>query len=198
MNKLIGATLFVAGALIGSSATWLYVKDKYEKMYIEDVASIRKKYKEYHEMKKEYEEKKKDYFNKDDVVLVKNDIEVNHEDVDYTKYKTKQNMFRDHVNLSKEEQEVIDDTITIISAEEFAANDEDYEVQSLTYYADGHLIDEYNEIITNVEDVVGYNSLNLFDTTDTDCVFVKNDNTESIYEILRDLRDYSDVHKGYN
>lgn len=49
----------------------------------------------------------------------------------------------------------------MIPPEQFG-DDEEYEQISLTYYADGVLADENDEVIEDVEDAVGIDSLNHF------------------------------------
>lgn len=72
---------------------------------------------------------------------------------------------------------------------------EDYEKISLTYYSDGVLTDENDEIMDDVEDSVGEDSLNHFGEYEDDSVFVRNDRKKCDYEILLDLRKYEDVVK---
>ena len=64
---------------------------------------------------------------------------------------------------------------------------------SLTYYADGVLADENDEVIEDVEDAVGIDSLNRFGEYEDDSVFVRNDARKCDYEILLDQRTYSEV-----
>lgn len=80
----------------------------------------------------------------------------------------------------------------VISPDEFGEKD-DYDTVSLTYYADGVLADECDDVIYNVDNVIGEDSLNHFGEYEEDSVFVRNDSMATDYEILRDLRAYSDV-----
>ena len=45
MNKLSYLLAFAAGALIGSAATWYFVKDKYEKLAQEEIDSVKETFK---------------------------------------------------------------------------------------------------------------------------------------------------------
>jgi hypothetical protein len=84
----------------------------------------------------------------------------------------------------------------VISPAEFDTED-DYEVYSLTYYADGVLADEQNNPIEDVDNMVGRDSLNHFGEYEDDSVHVRNDAMKCDFEILRDLSNYSDVfHNG--
>lgn len=79
----------------------------------------------------------------------------------------------------------------IISPESFGefAN---YEQVSLKYYADNVLTDENNEIIENVDDIIGIDSLNHFGEYEDDSVFVRNIELKCDYEILKCNAPYSD------
>ena len=50
-----------------------------------------------------------------------------------------------------------------------------------------------DDIVDNVDDVVGVDSLTHFGEYEEDSVFVRNDLLQTDYEILRDPRKYSDV-----
>ena len=54
----------------------------------------------------------------------------------------------------------------MIPPEQFG-DDENYDQISLTYYADGVLADENDEVIEDVEDAVGIDSLNRFESMRT-------------------------------
>ena len=58
---------------------------------------------------------------------------------------------------------------------------------------DGVLADENDEVIEDVEDAVGIDSLNHFGEYEDDSVFVRNDARKCDYEILLDQRTYSEV-----
>lgn len=82
----------------------------------------------------------------------------------------------------------------VISPDEFGEmEDEDYDKVSVTYYADGVLADEYDEVVENVDEIVGEESLTHFGEYEDDSVFVRNDKLKCDYEILLDQRNYSDI-----
>ena len=81
----------------------------------------------------------------------------------------------------------------VISPEEFDEN-EDYNTVSLTYYADGVLTDERDNVIVDVDSIVGEDSLNHFGEYEDDSVFVRNDELQTDYEILLDTRNYGDIY----
>ena len=92
------------------------------------------------------------------------------------------------------EKPVKDDAPYVITPEAFAEYEE-YDTVSLTYYDDGVLADEDDNIIEDVEGMVGVDSLTHFGEYEDDSVYVRNDRYKCDYEILRDQRKYSDVKK---
>ncbi len=82
----------------------------------------------------------------------------------------------------------------VISPEEFGSQS-GYTDVSLTYYADGVLADENDEVVDDADDIVGLESLMHFGEYEDDSVFVRNDTRKCDYEILLDQRYYSDVIK---
>ena len=81
----------------------------------------------------------------------------------------------------------------VISPDEFGEL-EDYAKVSLTYFADGVLADECGEIVDDVEEIIG-DGLDHFGEYEDDSVFVRSDAKRCDYEILKDLRDFSDFKK---
>ena len=89
---------------------------------------------------------------------------------------------------------VEDERPYVISPDEFGEKD-GYENVTLTYYADGVLTDYFDNVISNVDEVVGFDSLDRFGEYEDDVVFVRNEKMETDYEILRDLRDFNESDK---
>lgn len=85
------------------------------------------------------------------------------------------------------------DDMYVITPDEFAEL-EDYETHSLTYYQDGVLTDEEDNPIDDIDELVGLESLESFGMYETDSVYVRNERLKTDYEILLDMRSYSDVH----
>ena len=88
-----------------------------------------------------------------------------------------------------------DDRPYVISPDEFGELD-DYDLISLTYYADEVLADDIDEIVEDVDDVVGLDSLTHFGEYEPDSVFVRNDRLKADYEILLDERTYPEAIQG--
>lgn len=81
-----------------------------------------------------------------------------------------------------------------ITYEEFDENG--YDTQILIYHADGFLTDEKDNLIENIESLVGFACLDGFgkNEDDPDTVYVRNEKLQTDYEILRVSTNYSDVH----
>lgn len=106
--------------------------------------------------------------------------------VDYTAYSTPKAQEKEIVEESADQKPYV------ISPEEFDEN-EGYSIVSLTYYADGILADDNDDLVDDVDNVVGIESLNHFGEFEDDAVHVRNDRLKCDYEILRDNRKYKDV-----
>lgn len=173
LNKII---VFTAGAAIGSVITWNVVKNKYEQLIEEEIDSVKEAY------EKNYSK-----------LLNSNNKETETPIEEVEEYKNIVNNYNTESNNDKEEEDNIMDMPYLISPEEFA--DSDYETASLWYFADGILTDEQYNIIEDVDETVGYESLEHFGdySDDPDTVYVRNDYLEVDYEICRDERIYSEI-----
>ena len=80
----------------------------------------------------------------------------------------------------------------VITPDEFGEID-DYETITLIYYSDEVLTDDDDELVEDVENVVGVDSLSHFGEYEADSVYVRNDILKADYELLLDQRNYSDV-----
>ena len=63
----------------------------------------------------------------------------------------------------------------------------------MTDYADGVLTDDWDHPIEDVEGLVGVESLTHFGEYEEDSVYVRNDRYKTDYEILKDLRNFSEI-----
>lgn len=172
---------FVAGAAIGAVVAWKFVEAKYKKIVQEEIESVKEAYSNRDEDNSE-EPNIEEPENEECDECPKNEYSDILEGEGYVKY-------------SKKEKEM--STVKrpyVISPNE--CGDCDYEVVSLTYYADKVLTDEDDIPIQDVDGIVGCDSLNTFGQYEPDSVFVRNDDMKSDYEILLDMRNYSDIVKS--
>ncbi|MBS6180527.1 MAG: hypothetical protein KH921_07040 [Erysipelotrichaceae bacterium] len=183
MNKATNVLIFVLGAAVGSVVTWQYVKNKYERIAQEEIDSVKEVF-----LKREpdvtVEVKEAD---------VRNRKEEKPGVVEYAARLQKEG-YTNYAGMNSVEEVKVAESPYVISPEEFGEFDE-YEKISLTYYADQVLADENDELVDDVDDVIGFESLTHFGEYEDDSVFVRNDRLKCDYEILMDSRLYSDVVK---
>lgn len=188
MKKII---IFVAGAAVGSAVTWKLIKDKYAQLAQEEIDSV----------KEAFSNRKNDSNNdisKEPEVELK---EESHEEYDDLAQKYNYaNIYKTPVEDKPEIKEVEEvkksqvdvEKPYVISPDEFGEC-YGYEQISLSYHADGVLTDDNYELVEDVDDTVGLDSLNHFGEYEDDSVFVRNDRLKCDYEILLDHRKYSDI-----
>lgn len=183
--------MFVVGAAAGSAATWLYAKKYYERIAQEEIDSVKAVFSERKPdtVVKNNNNIQEENQHKADIAKLKPDL-VNYaaklQEEGYTNY-TK------HSEKIIEEKDVpIPNKPYIISPEEFGESG-NYTQISLTYYSDGVLADDEDEIIEDIDDTVGEDFADHFGDYEDDSVFVRNDRLRCDYEILKDNRSYHDV-----
>lgn len=186
-NSIKNVFIFATGAIIGSVVTWKLLKTKYEQLAQEEIDSV----------KAVFSRGKRSEINPvDDWADDEGDNPVLRKSVDISEY-TKILQTKSYTDYSgsnnegKEEPQI--DRPYVISPEEFGELD-NYRTIGLTYFADGILADDADdEIVEDVDNVVGFDSLNRFGKYDEEAVHVRNDAMKCDYEILKDRRKYSDV-----
>lgn len=186
-RKLSNVLLFTAGVAVGSLVTWRYFKSKYE--VVED------------EIEEKTEETEGETETEDE------DPEVSESKMSYKKPPLKEyvKMVESNGYVPKTHMEEVKEEIAngewddkdvyepfIIRPEEYGEIHA-YETLSLNYYADGVLTDELDNPIEDVESLVPADFADHFGEYEDDVVHVRNDNLECDYEILRDLRKFTDV-----
>ena len=186
-RKLSNVLLFTAGVAVGSLVTWRYFKSKYE--VVED------------EIEEKTEETEGETETEDE------GPEVSESKMSYKKPPLKEyvKMVEDNGYVPKTHMEEVEEEIAngkwddkdvyepyIIRPEEYGELHA-YETLSLNYYADGVLTDELDNPIEDVESLVPADFADHFGEYEDDVVHVRNDNLECDYEILRDLRKFTDV-----
>lgn len=182
-NTLNNFLMLAIGAAIGSVVTWKFLKEKYELIAKEEIESVKA---EYSLWKDEEDEKR-----------ISEDLELDEDDeenasgvpsslaAEYAKI-IKENGYE---NEEKEDDDEVSKPV-VISPEDLY--DADYPVVTLIYYADGVLTDDNDNIIEDIDDIVGEESLNTFGEYEDDAVYVRNDRTKCNYEILRDYDRFED------
>lgn len=194
MNKVIPFVTFTIGAAIGVASSWYICKKKYEQIAQEEIDSV-----------KEVFAKKVAAISSDEDDTSEaegEDVKPKNGDHDIMKYAVKLGK-EGYTNYSNMEMSLPDvetkktmgvERPYVITPDEFGEIDE-YETISLTYYADEVLTDDMDELVEDVDETIGTDSLTHFGEYEDDSVFVRNDRLRADYEILLDERNYSDVLK---
>lgn len=175
-NKVVNAIAFLLGAGIGSVVTWKLVETKYKKLAQEEIDSVREVY------------SKKEIALANEVKKAHACLEANTKNDKVPSY---QHIVEDMGYVSESEEEEGAGNVHVIPPESYG--ELGYEEVSLTYYADNVLAYDDDSVIRDVNKVVGKGSLNTFGEYEDDSVFVRDDDKKIDYEILRDMRRYSDV-----
>ena len=169
--------LIAVGAIIGSAATWTYLKSKYEKQLKEDIDSVKEAFGRLHKEEEKKEEERPYTPTKDDLDTLKKTIETNG--------------YKDYSNKKEEEEKEMNEPY-VISPDEY--DELGYNTKSFTYWEDGVVTDNDGNIVEDYEDHIGDDALNHFGEYEDDSVFVRNDDEQMDYEILLDGRNYHDVY----
>lgn len=178
---LSNVLIFVAGAAIGSVATWKVLKTKYERIAQEEIDSV------------------KEVLGRRTVVNEEDDVET--DDTELKESIDDIVAAEGYVNYAKSNKSEVKPVNKneirpyVISPDEFDELD-GYEAISLKYYADGVVTDDYDEPVEDVDAIIGSDSLTRFGEYEDDSVFVRNEALKTDYEILADIRKYSDVVKS--
>lgn len=183
-----GLLIFAAGLAVGAVAGAVLVKNKVLADAKAEVEEVRKYYRESRGVVEEVEEKeevkeveKKEYELKD--IQVKDEPKTG-----LTNYSQITKMY-----MSKDEfQTPMYDDPFVIDPSEFGENPE-YDTETLTYFADGVLVDDVDDVIEEPDIVVGLENLKVFEEFGATTVYVRNDIYKTDYEIIRDDWNYSDL-----
>lgn len=190
MNK-VSIFAFIFGAAIGSLVTWRLVKDKYAQIADAEIAEME----EYYSNK--YTEKENTDEESPEPVKKAENIKYHQPDLfEYAKV-LNDNGYTNYSSVEEAAEEIkrgvkdLNNEPYVISPSEFG--ELDYEQESLTYYADGVLTDQQGNVIEDPNELVGPGFEDHFGEYEDDSVFVRNDNKKIDYEILKDLRKFSDL-----
>lgn len=181
MNKLL---YFVAGAAIGSLATWVITKRYYENVANDAIDSVKDLYTV--EKASEPEEKKTAEETEESEPEEKKIIIPGHFTPEQqARYEKMARVYEE--TKTKERERMMSFKPYVISPDEF---DEIDEYDTITYYytADGYVVDEDYEIVEDIPGTITYDALNHFGEYEDDSVFVRNDVLKCDFEILKSAK----------
>lgn len=192
-NKVL---IFTLGAGVGSLVTWKIVETKYKQIADEEIESVVRHFKEKLEAKERIVDVKtfKDKIENPSITVYADGEEIDsyEEKIDELGYD----------NIVEEVNDLDQNTPVreyikpyVISPEEFGEFGST--MKSMTYYADGTLIDDEEQIVSDPEALIG-DALEHFGEFEDDAVHVRDENIECDYEIIKDERTFSEVYKEEN
>lgn len=201
MSKLKTILVFTAGLICGGVGAYIAAKSQYERILKDEIDSVKETYKNRQPLVvKEVEEEHDEDVIEDAIEENNDEAQVTEQDkkdynsilkesgyVNYTKY----------MNGEEENKETMvydkNDTPYVIEPEEFG--EDGFDTQTLTYYADGVLVDDLDDVVEDPDVVVGLENLKIFEEFGASSVTVRNDIFKVDYEIIKDDWNYSDLNQ---
>lgn len=188
--KFTNVIMFAVGAVVGSAATWMILKSKYEQRVQEEIESVKEAFIEMDRSDEQTEEDSED----EEEEASEEYHQVNWEELEDLDEELDE--YADLTNLYSSEKGGAEKVETqdpyVIEPMEFGEAD-GYKTVSLTYYADGILEDNKHKIVTNVDELIGKGSLDTFGDYEEDSVFVRNPRLRTDFEILKDYNTYEEA-----
>ena len=174
--------IFAGGILAGTFIGARIAKQKYEEIAEQEIEEVRAYYKE--------REKEVNAVEEPEVEVE----EIKEEKEEYTKIIKRGN----YMSMEEDKQTNEYDEAYPIDPSEFG-KDGHYATETLTYFADGVLVDDVDQVVEDPELMVGRHHIDVFNEfPDATCVYVRNDLYGTDYEILKDDWCWSDFdEKGY-
>lgn len=209
MKYLREVGILVVGIGIGVGGSFRFFKTKYETIANEEIESVKMMVKN-RTLKAEMKpsnapnaDEVRAQFNKMDDVPPEDIIAATKEKISYNKIATKYDTTNVKEFPIKEPQSkqytttdkprILNQDPYVISASAFIEECDNYEKITFTYYeSDEVLLDDHEEIVDNVDNLVGKKSFDHFgDGAEKDVVYVRNEKDEADYEIIRSNLSYS-------
>lgn len=179
--------IFIGGVAVGSLVTWGLLKEKYIRQTQEEIDEVR----EYYRQKNQAA----------DMTVDSTGVSESDEKPDLMAYAAKiaKSGYTDYSNYNNTESSepvILNDPTYkapyIIPPEEFGLDDE-YTMINLNYYVDDILTDDDDQIIENVDEIVGLENLKHMGEYEDDALHIRNENYKCEYEILLSRRSYHDA-----
>ena len=187
-NKIKIGLSFVVGAAAGGIAVWAILKERCNQMMSDEINAFKEEYKQRMDEKKAATEKLEQTSE-----ALKKAAEEAQKAADIQE---SFNILTKEGYIDKDEEGEPD--LDEIRKKPYTIppdmlGDEQYSICVLTYYADGVLTNDYDEVIEDIEGTVGKDSLKRFGEFEEDAIYVRNDELEIDYEINKDVRRYVDI-----
>ena len=184
-STLSSFLIFATGAAIGSVVTWKLIEERYKRIAQEEIDSMG----EYYRSKYGVEDDPEDPSEEPE----------GDQQIDIRAYAKKlaDEKYVNYSNINKDDEEVDNVEKPYVIPPEECGELDGYSVITLYYHADGVLTDDQNEIVEDVDDVVGADFSDHFGEYEDDSVVIRNDAKRVDYEILYDPSTYqSSINKN--
>lgn len=218
-KKLFGAIMFAVGAVIGSAVTYKVVKTKYEQIAQEEIDSVKEEYTDLMVKMKQHLKEKAAYVEPQDSDEAEAETEEEDDEYypddderDFTEQETQQIEYykltskyrgghdddaEDDKN-NKEGDEGEDDEVPyingpyVITPEDFSCSPPGFNAQTLDYFSDGVLADDWG-VKVDIDETIGEENLDRFGEYVDDILYIRDERTEIDYEVTKDPRTYDEV-----
>lgn len=203
-----GLLIFAAGLAVGAVAGAVIIKNKVLADAKAEIEEVREYYRESRGVKEVEEVKEKVEETIDHIQDLIEEHVKEVKEVEKKEYELKDIQIKDEPKTEKEHtnynqiakmytsknefQTPMYDDPFVIDPSEFGENPE-YDTETLTYFADGVLVDDVDDVIEEPDIVVGLENLKVFEEFGATSVYVRNDIYKTDYEIIRDDWNYSDL-----
>lgn len=190
LNKII---IFITGAALGSVVTWKVLQKRYNERINEEMTEFKKAQRD--ESMEKLELMHADLVEKkEEVEAHEATLKIDENGPALTKPIENWETTSKHYRGILEDEGYSDDGPApyVIPPEEFGNDADEYDLISLNYYEDGVLADDWDDVIEDVDRVVGKDSLTHFGEYEDDSVYVRNDRLKCEYEILLRVGKFED------
>ena len=185
-NTIKNFVIFAVGAALGSAITARLIEEKYKCIAQEEIDSVREAYKATTE---ESEEKSNNDILWETAMELREKANASNKKPNVVAY-TKM-LHNNGYNFDPDIPET-PTNIVYVDPQEFGEM-YGYEGYELTYYSDGILADEMEDIVDDFDEAVGADFASHFGEYEEDSVCVRNDARHCYYMILRDYRTHAEV-----
>ena len=177
-----GLFIFAAGIVAGAVAGAYLVKDKIMADAKQEIEEVREYYKSKKETKKEEEP-----------------VEEKQEETKVEDKKEYEEITRNYTNYNKPNEQpkkIVEDMPYVIDVEEFGELPE-YDTATYTYFADGVLVDDVDDVIDDPDPIIGLENLKIFEEfPGCSAIYVRNDIWRMDFEVLKDDWEWKDIEAG--
>lgn len=189
MNKTL---LAIGGLIIGGVSGFFIGKFVYAKKYKQisdkEISEVREAYKSYFSKKKSVKPAPQKPFETRSTLQ---EAQPKETVVDYSeKYREEADQYRTASPVLDRKEQPANSKITVLTPEEFRESSKN--AKTLIYYKDGILADTFGNVIKDINSEVGPEALKTFGLYDDESVYVRNDNNDFDYEIIRSPKTYGD------